>query len=89
MFRGVFSGALRDSSASTAAAAKCSLIVSGLVRSSSSWTLSLANVKQPSTETLHACGVSILKFSCVHVKLFVMFSTLTHTNNLVAGSFGH
>ncbi|XP_045126052.1 uncharacterized protein LOC123513172 isoform X2 [Portunus trituberculatus] len=54
--RGVFSGALRDSSASTAAAAKCSLILSGLVRSSSSWALSLVNVKQPSTETLHVCG---------------------------------
>ena len=60
MFRGVFSGALRDSSGSTAAAAKCSLILSGLVRSSSSWALSLANVKQPSTETLHVCGVSII-----------------------------
>ncbi|XP_063871498.1 uncharacterized protein LOC135106420 isoform X3 [Scylla paramamosain] len=54
--RGVFSGALRDSSAPTAAAAKCSLILAGLVRSSSSWALSLANVKQPSAETLHVCG---------------------------------
>lgn len=62
MFRGVFSGALRDSSAPSAAAAKCSLVTSGLVRSSSSWALSLANVKQPNPEALYACAVSICPF---------------------------
>lgn len=59
LFRGVFSGALRDSSAPSAAAAKCSLITDGLVRSSSSWALSLASVKQPTPEALYACAVSI------------------------------
>ncbi|XP_050693737.1 uncharacterized protein LOC126984229 isoform X3 [Eriocheir sinensis] len=54
--RGVFSGALRDSSTPNAAAAKCSLITDGLVRSSSSWALSLANVKQPTPEALYACA---------------------------------